>query len=701
MRLFAREFTANRPNSAKYGIGEKRIHHRCVNSPFVQFIAFLSALLVLQPVAVADQQQTDVEQQSEARERLRQALSVACDSPAPTLSGIGQRLGARAVEIEAPPDRGMAQVKRWMLQYDNEGVLRLDFIYRQRSLQQLVLRYGLAAGDGAEVSSPMIEIMADEQCTVQRGREIVYQKGRPSFLVSVDDRLKRGSIQDPFNPPVPDAPPGAGGANQADVEAAVVVAVVDSGVDYRSPKLLPRLLRNSEGNLVGYDYWDDDAFPFDANPSRSPFYPQRHGTRIASIIAQESEVARLAVWRYPRSDPSRFGDLIDDVAASGIRIVNLSMGSKKIDQWRSLKQAIERHKDILFVVSAGNNGVDLQQQPIYPAVFEHNNLLTVTSADDSGELAQGSNWGVEAVDIMVPAEQLLTTGFADRLQQVSGSSYAAARVSALASCLLAAKPHSSGQQLKQSIIALALPGESDAAVTRHGLLSRALMLERGACRQPPDRIVELNRELWMPAVTSPVAVTSENVSETGDGVTEFKIALTAVILKDAGWRRQQVKDTIESALPLLAQCRLTAASVELLELEVPRTTRLMTEQSMQDLSSFVESDGVRLFFVEDTLREIEFGAEAIGRVNARRRPQLRDTVWMTNWVPDAAVSLAHELYHVLADSGLHKKDPDNLMAEMTRGEDYDRDHGHSYQLTDTQCGQLRNMALGNGLIKRL
>ncbi len=628
------------------------------------------------------------EQQSQARRRLQQALSVACETPTLSMQEAGKRLRVSISTIEPPRARGGTQIKRWMLQYENGAGLRLDFVSRQRSLQQLVLRYGQSVNDGVEIQSPMIEVMADGQCAVQRGREIVYRHNKPAYLVGLDRALDRTAVYDPYNPPVPDSTVDAFDGDADDERSSATVAVVDSGIDYRSLKLLPRLARTDDGSLVGYDYWDDDPFPFDANPSRSPFYPQRHGTRIASIIAEESEVARIAAWRYPRPDPSRFGKLVDDIASRGIRIVNLSMGSTRIEQWRSFEQAVQRHRDMLFVVSAGNNGVDLQRQPIYPAAFKHDNLLTVTSAQDNGELARGSNWGVEAVDIMVPGEQILAMGFADQLRQVSGSSYAAARVSALASCLLAASPDSSALQIKQRIVAMAKSTVANKAMTRHGLIAEALEQPRGACRQPPDSIAEVSRQQWTPP-------RSEAEPASADAELEYGVALTAVVLKDSGWRMRQVKDIIESAFTILSQCRLTPATVELIELEAPRMTRLMSEQSMQALSEFVARDVVRLFFVEDTLQEIEFGAEAIGRVNARRRPTMRDSVWMTRWVPDAAASLAHELYHVLADSGLHRKEPDNLMAQMTRGDA----RRTSYVLTTSQCGQLRNIGLGNGLIK--
>ena len=84
----------------------------------------------------------------------------------------------------------------------------------------------------------------------------------------------------------------------------VTVALVDSGVNYLLPTIAAGLARHGDGTLLGYDYWDMDDRPFDANPARSPFFPQRHGTRVASVILAEAPAVRLIPYRYPRPDLS-------------------------------------------------------------------------------------------------------------------------------------------------------------------------------------------------------------------------------------------------------------------------------------------------------------------------------------------------------------------------------------------------------------
>ena len=67
-------------------------------------------------------------------------------------------------------------------------------------------------------------------------------------------------------------------------------------------------------------------------------------------------------------------------------------------------------------------------------------------------------------------------------------------------------------------------------------------------------------------------------------------------------------------------------------------------------------------------RSPAFDAEAIGRGNSGSRPELRDTVWIALGSRDLGIVLAHELAHVLMDSGEHSDEPGNLMRDETAPE---------------------------------
>ena len=92
--------------------------------------------------------------------------------------------------------------------------------------------------------------------------------------------------------------------------------------------------------------------------------------------------------------------------------------------------------------------------------------------------------GPETVDLMVPAEEIAVLGFDGRKRRVSGSSYAAARVTALAACLLAAHSEWSTSDLKAAIFAEAQK-TTGSDRTAQGLIAESVFGALGACRKEP------------------------------------------------------------------------------------------------------------------------------------------------------------------------------------------------------------------------
>ncbi len=92
---------------------------------------------------------------------------------------------------------------------------------------------------------------------------------------------------------------------------------------------------------------------------------------------------------------------------------------------------------MLFVASAGNDGVDVTQDNVTPASFDedHFSLLTVGGVEGlacSGGLASFSNWGT-SVDIAAPSENLRVPGLGgDWSADAYGTSFAAPIVVAAA-----------------------------------------------------------------------------------------------------------------------------------------------------------------------------------------------------------------------------------------------------------------------------
>ncbi|WP_282605313.1 S8 family serine peptidase [Pelagibius sp. Alg239-R121] len=289
---------------------------------------------------------------------------------------------------------------------------------------------------------PFMLVDVDGSCAPIHGRQIDYDgDGRAEWLTHFDSALQPDGTREALNPPVP-AGSDPGG---------VLVVQIDSGVNYLLPEIAERLARDDEGKILGYDYWDLDARPFDLDTARSPFFPLRHGTTVASVFLREAPAARLLPYRYPRPDLSRMEALLDDAAEKGARIVMMPLGSTRAEDWQAFAQTAKRHGDILFIISAGNDGRDIDAQPLYPANFPLDNTIVVTSSDSFGRLAEGSNWGREHVDLMAPGEAVEVIDHRGARGMASGSSYVVPRVAALAARLLDLKPDWNTMALKQAI----------------------------------------------------------------------------------------------------------------------------------------------------------------------------------------------------------------------------------------------------------
>ena len=606
--------------------------------------------------------------------RVRTVIAAVCSAHDPAPAALTLPLGG-AIELSREPlrirDRAMGTRHSLMLR--DGARIRIDRIETDGVLRRVVASYAKPARSGRR---PVLLGVADGGCNVMAGRRIAYyEDGTQRAIEFLESTLERVVRVEPLNPPVP-----AAVANDVNGYG-VRVALVDSGVNYLLPSIASRLARDEDGALVGFDFWDLDARPFDSNPARNAFHPQRHGTRTASLLLEEAPVAVLVPYRYPRRDMWRMPDLVEHAAAAGVRIMNISMGSRRLSDWTAFEAAARAHPEMLFVVSAGNDGTDIDETPVYPASLPLDNLLTVTSADDSGLPARGSNWGRESVDLAVPAEQVLVTAFNGRVREASGSSYAAVRVSALAACLLAAYPQWTARELKSAILARAeKPVSAMLAYMGVGTLRDPAATDRGACEAEPGDLAEIPLGAWTPEHLHPGAAEPPHTHAVG---------LDVVVLSGAGWRIPEIHRAVGRAAEILAQCGVSFARTRLRMLEAPRRFRYLHDSWSRRLVERLDPARPAVFFVEETLREPAFEAEAFAQANTRRMPGLRDTVWITRAAGDLGVVLAHELFHVLADLGRHETDPGNLMNE--------RVHGGSTRLHDWQCGRLRKVATAFGL----
>ena len=605
---------------------------------------------------------------------LRHAIEAACSSPARGPQAMAEAIPESSPLADEPLQAGGRTVG-WKRRFElgGGGELRIERLAPGERLIRVTAEYWEPAPGGG--IRPRLAAMAGEDCRLRLGRRLVYESGSrtPSALEKLGPSLEPTGEREPLNPPVPDGTDPGG----------VPVALVDSGVNYLLPGIGRRLARDGNGKILGYDYWDLDWRPFDANPAGSPFFLRRHGTRTASLLLREAPQARLVPYRYPRPDMDRMTDLVDHAAGLGVRIVNLSMGSNDRSEWAAFEAAARRHPRILFVLSAGNNGRNIDERPVFPAALALDNLITVTSSEPDGDVAPGSNWGARSVDLVVPAERVIVTGFDGDETFAAGSSYAAVRVAALAARLLARHPDWGAPELKAAILERALPAFADGPrMVSQGFMPRPdkaeqlrAPLERGPVRTEARRVLE--GETLHPGAAT-------------DRTSGHRLRLAFGYFADTGWTFDALERHAARAAGILAACDIRLDEVEVHTLAGPQMYRYFHDAIGSDLVAKAGLPKPSVYFVRDTLQVEAFEAEAIGRRNSASRPALRYTVWMTEGTRDPGIALAHELAHVLMDSGAHVDRAGNLMRGETAPE--------NTALTEQQCARMVRTGVRNGLL---
>ncbi len=383
------------------------------------------------------------------------AASVAEVCPEPGLSGFDVQLalpGVLLLEEQAFPDTG--DPRRLLMRFAIPGGGKLTVERRQVGGVMRQFRTSVSM-PGPTGLLPTMQAIADGTCTIRSGQAIRREGATRVFLDQLNADLVSIRWTETLQAPWPDgADPG--GAR---------VALIDSGLAYDLDIFHNRLARGPDGSPLGYDFWDLDPWPYDGDTGRGPYLPIRHGTAVASILVEEAPTAALMPYRFPRPDMTRMGDLVDRAAQDGASILAMPLGSNRESDWITFLEALDRH-DLLAVVSAGNNGRDIDIDPVFPAAFNHPRILTVTSSDGFGRLAKGSNWGRESIDIMLPAENLSVKDFRGASRVTSGSSYAVPRLAAMAARILEGNPELTAAELKARLIGMAShsPFEREAVV---------------------------------------------------------------------------------------------------------------------------------------------------------------------------------------------------------------------------------------------
>lgn len=221
----------------------------------------------------------------------------------------------------------------------------------------------------------------------------------------------------------------------------VVVAVLDSGVNYLHPDLAPSL-------LPGHDFVEGDADPSD---------DFGHGTAVAGVVAATGNngfgLAGVAFGAkiLPVKVMDAFGYAAYSAIADGIhyavdhgaRVINLSVAGSEPSA--TLQSAIDYawSNNVIVVAAAGNTASDAPQ---YPAACASVVAVAATTAEDS--LAKFSSFGTN-IALAAPGEAILTTtrNLTTLFAAGSGTSLACPMVAAGAALVTAVHPALTNSQI--------------------------------------------------------------------------------------------------------------------------------------------------------------------------------------------------------------------------------------------------------------
>ena len=235
----------------------------------------------------------------------------------------------------------------------------------------------------------------------------------------------------------------------------VVVAVIDTGIDWSQPDLYANLWFNpGEGatadgvdndhngyvdDTIGWNFGDDDNTPIDEHG---------HGSHVAGIIgaAGNNGAGTTGVCWNISLMPLRVMDNNGNIYVSSeikaleyaynkqVKIINISMGNYTFSQ--SEKDAIDLNYQAVVVCAAGNDGGNNENKKHYPSSYASPNIIAVAASDQADNLASFSNYGGTTVDLAAPGVNILSTIDKGGFDYYNGTSMAAPMVTGTAALVL-------------------------------------------------------------------------------------------------------------------------------------------------------------------------------------------------------------------------------------------------------------------------
>ncbi len=261
----------------------------------------------------------------------------------------------------------------------------------------------------------------------------------------------------------------------------VIIAIVDSGIDYRHDDLANKIWVNHDeipdneidddengyvDDVYGWDFTDAPNLQAEGDfkeGDNEPIDESGHGTHVAGIASAEADngigIAGVA-WNcslmavragLSLGGGSRMQD--DDSAAAivyaaenGADIINMSWGSQQ--QSFVIRDALE-YAYARGVVLIGASGNSNESESIFPAAYRK--VIAVASTNQFQQRFYRSNYGA-SVDIGAPGNGIISTQIDNGYRILTGTSMAAPHVAGLAALMLSKRPALTHEEIRQILI---------------------------------------------------------------------------------------------------------------------------------------------------------------------------------------------------------------------------------------------------------
>ena len=254
----------------------------------------------------------------------------------------------------------------------------------------------------------------------------------------------------------------------------VVVAIVDTGIDYNHPDISANVWTNAAeipDNGIDDDNngFVDDVRGWDfvgttlgqPTEDNDPYDGHFHGTHVAGTVAATGnngvgvvgvawKARVMAVKGLDDTGSGYDSDLARAIiyaVDNGADVINASFGGRGISQTQTEAVNYARAHGVVFVAAAGNSSADVTL--FSPAGIP--GTITVSSLSPTDQLSSFSNFG-RKIDVAAPGEDILslehgTAGY----KRLDGTSMAAPHVSGLAALIIAQHPEFSAEEVRQAL----------------------------------------------------------------------------------------------------------------------------------------------------------------------------------------------------------------------------------------------------------